>query len=214
MIGGRRNRWCSLLVFLAVILIFIRLTLLIDSNRSIDDRRTFSSFNAALIVKAKKLESLCSTRATNRDIGQKIIAISFSGPTESPEMFSLPNSLRLLGELIDEMQEVYADNWILRIYHDEKLPNRTIISHFERRYDWVDFCNVTDLALNYIPSKIWRFLPAVDPTVAIMTSRDLDSPLTKRERAAIDEWIASNLTFHSMRDHPQHAVSVSSDRFQ
>ena len=39
-------------------------------------------------------------------------------------------------------------------------------------------------------------------------SRDLDSPLTKRERAAVDVWIASNKSFHSMRDHPMHNVPM------
>ena len=39
-------------------------------------------------------------------------------------------------------------------------------------------------------------------------SRDLDSPLTKRERAAVDVWIASNKSFHTMRDHPMHGVPM------
>jgi hypothetical protein len=39
-------------------------------------------------------------------------------------------------------------------------------------------------------------------------SRDLDSPLTRRERAAVDAWIASNKSFHSMRDHPAHGVRM------
>ncbi len=123
-------------------------------------------------------------------------------------MFPLNSSFKFLQEMINEMQEVYADNWILRVYHDEKILNKTIISHFEHRYSFIDFCNVTDIGLNFIPQKIWRFLPSVDDTVDIMASRDLDSPLTQRERAAINEWILSNLTFHAMRDHPQHAVSM------
>ena len=63
--------------------------------------------------------------------------------------------------------------------------------------------------LDFVPPKIWRFLPAADETVSVMTSRDLDSPLTERERAAISEWLLTNLSFHMMRDHPQHKVSVS-----
>jgi hypothetical protein len=35
-------------------------------------------------------------------------------------------------------------------------------------------------------------------------SRDLDSALTPRERAAVNVWLASNKSFHSMRDHPLH----------
>lgn len=42
----------------------------------------------------------------------------------------------------------------------------------------------------------------------LVMSRDLDSSLTQRERAAVNEWLASNKSFHSMRDHPQHGVPV------
>ena len=38
----------------------------------------------------------------------------------------------------------------------------------------------------------------------LVISRDLDSPLTERERAAVDEWLISNKTLHIMRDHPLH----------
>jgi hypothetical protein len=153
--------------------------------------------------------SLCSTRATQRGLNQKIIAISFFGPVENPKMFSLNSSLVFLQELIDEMQQVYADDWILRVYHDGNILNRTITSQFEYHYDFIDFCNVINIGLDFIPPKIWRFLPAGDETVSITASRDLDSPLTKRERTAVDEWLLSNMTFHSMRDHPHHTVSMT-----
>ena len=54
----------------------------------------------------------------------------------------------------------------------------------------------------------WRFYPASDPDVAVMLSRDTDSRLTARERAAVDEWLASDRDFHVMRDHPEHGVSI------
>ena len=39
-------------------------------------------------------------------------------------------------------------------------------------------------------------------------SRDLDSPLTKRERSAVNAWLASNKSFHVMRDHPRHRIRM------
>jgi hypothetical protein len=39
-------------------------------------------------------------------------------------------------------------------------------------------------------------------------SRDLDSALTPRERVAVDAWLASNKSFHAMRDHPMHGVPM------
>jgi hypothetical protein len=54
----------------------------------------------------------------------------------------------------------------------------------------------------------WRFLPASDPTVDVMISRDCDSRICEREAAAVTEWLASNKDFHLMRDHPCHRVPV------
>jgi hypothetical protein len=38
----------------------------------------------------------------------------------------------------------------------------------------------------------------------LVISRDLDSPLTNRERSAVNEWLASHKIIHIMRDHPLH----------
>lgn len=206
MIGRRENRRYSFVVFVGVIFVFIQLVYLTNKNLFVDEKRV-CSLSEPSVVHEKKLTSLCSTRATRRGSGQKILAISFFGPVEN-RGFTLNNSLFLLGELLNEMQQTYSDNWVLRIYHDEKILSETIISQLEQNYLFIDFCNITELDLSFIPPKIWRFLPAIDQTVNIMASRDLDSPLTVRERAAMDEWILSNLTFHSMRDHPEHAVSM------
>ena len=42
----------------------------------------------------------------------------------------------------------------------------------------------------------------------VVMSRDLDSAFTLRERAAVDAWLASNKSFHTMRDHPMHGVPM------
>lgn len=54
----------------------------------------------------------------------------------------------------------------------------------------------------------WRFLPASDPSVERFICRDLDCRLNERERAAVDEWIASGRAFHTMRDHVEHGVPI------
>ena len=51
-------------------------------------------------------------------------------------------------------------------------------------------------------SNAWRFLAFSDPDVEIALMRDADARLTARERMAVDEWIASGLKYHSMKDHP------------
>ena len=56
-------------------------------------------------------------------------------------------------------------------------------------------------------SMFWRFHPA-DHKDSIMISRDTDSRLNLREKAAVDEWLAGDKDFHVMRDHPYHRTEI------
>jgi hypothetical protein len=56
-----------------------------------------------------------------------------------------------------------------------------------------------------IACMFWRFLALTDPTATRFVSRDADSRLTQRDKAAVDEWVKSGMPFHIMHDHPQHA---------
>jgi hypothetical protein len=58
-----------------------------------------------------------------------------------------------------------------------------------------------------------RFLAVDDPKVLYTIVRDLDSRLKFRELMAVNEWIASGLGFHSMRDHRLHIVPVMGAMF-
>ena len=53
-----------------------------------------------------------------------------------------------------------------------------------------------------------RYLPLLDPTVDLMVSRDLDSRLTTREQAAVEDWLNTGLAFHVMRDNPHHGTEI------
>ena len=54
----------------------------------------------------------------------------------------------------------------------------------------------------------WRFQSSYDPEVDISIFRDCDSRLNKREKAAVEDWIESDKTFHIMRDHPFHQYPI------
>jgi len=54
----------------------------------------------------------------------------------------------------------------------------------------------------------WRFLAIADSDVEIMISRDTDSRLNTREKAAVDEWLEGPQLFHIMRDHPWHNAPI------
>lgn len=159
--------------------------------------------------------SLCSHYSTLRSAHQKIIAISMYGPKENA-LFNMNDSLTFLHELLLDMQKIYPD-WILRIYHDSSI-NEEIICPIECAYHYVDFCNASHLGSlgrvsDYMPPKIWRFLPAGDLLVDIIASRDLDSPLPQRELDAVNEWLATNKSWHVMRDHPLHTVPMLGRNF-
>lgn len=72
-------------------------------------------------------------------------------------------------------------------------PNTQVVT-MDRTGDWT--------------SLFWRFLPCSDSDVGIVLSRDADSRLSWRERAAVDQWLSSELPFHIMRDHPSHAAPI------
>ena len=49
-----------------------------------------------------------------------------------------------------------------------------------------------------------RFHAISEEGVEVVISRDADSRLGLREKAAVDEWLASDKGFHIMKDHPWH----------
>jgi hypothetical protein len=55
---------------------------------------------------------------------------------------------------------------------------------------------------------VWRFAPMADPLVSEWHSRDLDSRISLREVAAVEDWQSSGATYHIMRDHPYHVAHI------
>lgn len=51
-------------------------------------------------------------------------------------------------------------------------------------------------------SNAWRFIAFSDPDVEVAIMRDADARITVREKIAVNEWLASGLKYHSMKDHP------------
>ncbi|CAF1015993.1 unnamed protein product [Rotaria sordida] len=188
-----------------------------NKNQSIFYRRQTCSctrpilaYKSNLIIIDETSSSLCSQYSTFRGFHQRIIAISMYGPKENA-LFGFNVSLNFLYDLIDDMKKIYP-GWILRIYHDTSIKE-DIICPIECAHNNVDFCNTSSLSNlgsvnDYIPPKIWRFLPAGDLLVDIMGSRDLDSPLSQRELDAVNEWLSTDKAWHAMRDHPFHGVPM------
>lgn len=165
--------------------------------------------------------SFCSHYTSQRGGHQRVIAISLFGPKEV-QKFQIHRSLHYLRLLIEDLNQIYSDRFILRVYHDDSINATNTICPIECAHPNVDFCDMNHKT--FIPPKIWRFIPAGDPLVDIsksidrhdhayrliylVMSRDLDSAFTLRERAAVNAWLSSNKSFHVMRDHPKHRLHI------
>ena len=148
---------------------------------------------------------------TSISYGLQVIAYSLYGNLSRPDMVEryvkpLAASAAAAG--------VWYPGWIVRIYHDAGADDDDGAA-LERRFGrlaHVDLCPVrrvlADRRLRDPFAMTWRFLPLLDPLVDRLMSRDADSPLLPREVDAVRQWIASNRTFHIMRDHVGHCVPM------
>ncbi len=133
-------------------------------------------------------EYLCKNR-------KKIITFSLWGDNPKYTVGAVRNAELALS--------VYP-GWICRFYVGTSVPESIIktlesFSHVEvikmpEQGDWT--------------SMFWRFYPASDMDVEVLISRDTDSRLSMREKAAVDQWLTSPKQFHIMRDHPWHGTLI------
>ena len=125
----------------------------------------------------------------------KVISFSLWGNNTRYTMGALQNA---------SLAKIVYPEWKCRFYVGQS-TSVDIIMQLE------EFDNVE---IVYMPEDgdwtgmFWRFLAASDPNVDVMISRDCDSRLWFRERAAVDEWLASDKDFHVIRDNPQHGVPI------
>lgn len=94
--------------------------------------------------------------------------------------------------------------WTVRVYCDDSVPSSLT-------------ADLTRLGVQVVRiagsghgnrGLFWRFQVADDPAVDRYLIRDADSPLTLRERGAVEAWIDSGRAFHLMRDNILHCELV------
>jgi len=100
-------------------------------------------------------------------------------------------------------KEIYPD-WICRFYIGKSVPVEIIDSLVKKNNTEVFIMNEA----GDWTGMFWRFYPASEPDVEVVISRDTDSRLNLREKAAVDEWLAGDKDFHIMRDHPYHTTEI------
>eukprot|EP01083_Nonionella_stella_P015655 43813_1 len=101
-----------------------------------------------------------------------------------------------------KMKLIYQE-WTMRVYHDNTVPSDIIR---KLHNEGVELVNMTSSTLKN--PMVWRFLVASDRTVGRYLMRDIDSRVSLREKAAVDDWIESGKEFHIMRDNPFHTMTM------
>ena len=114
------------------------------------------------------------------------------------------NPLYLEGALrnVQLLPSVYP-GWIARIYVSQEIS-----PEFCRRFSGAGAEVIQKQRVGLVDGTFWRFLPASESDIEAVVIRDVDSRVTLREFAAVEEWLASGKTIHIMRDHPSHQTTI------
>lgn len=93
-------------------------------------------------------------------------------------------------------KEVFKE-WQIWVYHNDTVPQYILDRLIELN---VKLINTKEN--NGFFGSLWRFNPITEQNVEYFISRDCDSRISLRDETAVNEWIASDKTFHILREHP------------
>jgi tetratricopeptide (TPR) repeat protein len=102
-----------------------------------------------------------------------------------------------------EQPELYP-HWVCRFYVDGSVPE-SIIARL--RKGGAQVVPVAGPAAQW-PGPMWRLLALDDPQAHRILFRDADSVISRREAAAVDQWVNSDKRFHVMRDWYSHTELI------
>ncbi|WP_073521743.1 hypothetical protein [Pseudomonas fluorescens] len=101
-------------------------------------------------------------------------------------------------------QELFPD-WRCRIYLDDTVPSSV---HQRLQDAGAQIIDMSGAARDGVHPLMWRFLVVDDPEVDRYLIRDADSLLSEREKAAVEQWVASDYWFHHIRDYFTHTELI------
>lgn len=123
-----------------------------------------------------------------------IFAFSLYGNSPKYTEGAIQNAINVSKNLI---------GWSAVFYVDPSVPNETLARLISsgatvliRKSDW------------HMNGMFWRFRAFQDFQSSYIEIRDTDSQISKREFAAVREWVTSGKDFHIMRDHPSHFAPI------
>ncbi|MGI5274752.1 hypothetical protein ACQEUU_37345 [Nonomuraea sp. CA-218870] len=123
-----------------------------------------------------------------------VIAFSLFGPDEL-YLVGAAENVRLCAGLYP--------GFVCRFYVGDSIPSLVVGELSRMGAEVVPMAGVPE---NWW-STFWRFHALRDGN-EVTLFRDADSRPCERERAAVEEWLASGKQFHVMRDHPEHGMPI------
>ncbi|CAF1341486.1 unnamed protein product [Rotaria sp. Silwood1] len=184
------------------------------SLNPIEEKQTYTYENFT-----QSNQSLCSIQSNLRGPHQKVISISVYGSTVNytdNAMFAWETTIfPFLIPLANEAK-LFLPSWIIRLYIDFTGSTK-MQQDFLHNFSNIDICDMHNIPMfgssliSNLPKRMWRFLPIFDPFVDYFLSRDLDSPIMKRDTETVDMWLSDEQRkyfFHMSRDHKHHNVPV------
>ncbi|XP_047499125.1 uncharacterized protein LOC125045739 [Penaeus chinensis] len=174
-----------------------------DSGDCSGEGQNTSPSEGNTISKNGTVGGTCGRRAWAAGGGQRVVSLSLYGDRAEYWLG--------LDTLLTQVRRHYP-GWKVRLYTDARW-RRGVLCPMLRDHAHFYVCDVEDLPpplgdVSAIHPTMWRTLPLGESQVAAMVVRDTDSPISSREAAAVEQWLASNKTFHVMRDHPQHDTTI------
>ncbi len=94
--------------------------------------------------------------------------------------------------------------WTPRFYVDDSVPADTVQALLQ---EGAQVRKAVKLPVEPY-GLFWRFLVEDDGEVDLYLVRDADSVMNMRERAAVEDWLASGRPYHVMRDNPKHCELI------
>lgn len=126
--------------------------------------------------------------------GRKIISMSLYGAEPRYTLNAVYNAM--------VAQRDWPD-WTLRVYYGQNVPPAVVelISAFGAE-------TVAAVGYKADVSTVWRFFALEDRTATRVIMRDADARLSRRDRLAVEEWMATDWPVHIMHDHQLHEATV------
>jgi len=103
-----------------------------------------------------------------------------------------------------ELAKETFPGWICRYYVDENSVPKDVLDKLMS----FDNTEVIHVGKGDWTGMFWRFYACADSEVDVMLSRDVDSRVSERDSIAVNEWLASDKSFHIIRDHPHHHYKI------